>query len=1011
VLDFRILGPLEVWRDGKRIALGGVRQRAVLALLLLHANEVVSVDTLVDELWGEDPPADAPAAVQAHVSRVRKVLEPPRTLVTTPPGYKLEVAPQDFDLLRFQELAGRGRRLFAAGDGEQAAASLREALACWRGRPLADLAAEAFAQGPIRALEEFRLDAVAARIDADLACGRHAELIPELADLVRREPLQERLRGQLMLALYRSGRQADALAAYADGRAMLVEQLGLEPGRELRELQAAILRQDRALDVPAPRPTETVTPPPPNRRRRRALAAASAAGTAAAALAITLALGGHDAAAPIPPGAGFVVAVSTKDGAVSGRVPVGATPTAVAVGGGSVWAVNADDQTISRIDPRNRAADTFGIGATPTDIAAGPGAVWVGSGGRVRGTQATDLVATALARFDPATRSPRATVPLPRGRGAFSDTITDHVAVGAGGVWVIGPDARVVRIDPRTDRVAAVIPGVRARAIAIGDGKVWALAEDGTVACVDARTNSITCRGRVSASSVASITAGAGGAWVSAPADGVLWRAVPGAGDRLVMRTIPVAIGTTDLAYGANAVWAVNPLHGTLQRIDTRRDSVLQTIAVGGFPRAVAVGDSTVWVATVGTPAPPATTTSAGVKPVSASSCDPPFYGGAHPAQRLVVSDLPLQGGLRLSSRQMADAIAYVLRQRRFRAGRFRVAYQSCDDALAATRLPDRTKCAANARAFVQAADVVAVVGPLNSDCALAALPELGASALGMVSPLASFTGLTRPAQGAPPGELRTLYPTGRRTFLRVFPNDDRQVDALALRARGLGRGASVYVLDDGDDGYGRVVAAAFERSARGLGLPVAGRGTWDPGAASQRPLADRVARAHPRAVFLGGRLDTGAPAVIRALRAQLGSHVTILATDAVTPAPLLVAKAGHAADGVVLAINGIASSDELGGRGARLARDLARTLGGQTPEPSAVYAAQAMEVVLDALARSDGTRASVLRAMFTTNLADGLIGPVSFDRNGDIRNGAVSLFRVDARKRDAVFDRIVRVG
>jgi branched-chain amino acid transport system substrate-binding protein len=358
----------------------------------------------------------------------------------------------------------------------------------------------------------------------------------------------------------------------------------------------------------------------------------------------------------------------------------------------------------------------------------------------------------------------------------------------------------------------------------------------------------------------------------------------------------------------------------------------------------------------------------------------------------------------------MVDAMAYVVRQHRFRAGRFRVAYQSCDDALAATHLPDRTTCAANARAYVQAKDVVAVVGPLNSDCALAAVPELGRSALGMVSPLASSPGLTHRTPGAPPGQLRSLYPTGRRTFLRVFPPDDRQVDALVLRARELGRSASVYVLDDGDDGYGRVVAATFQSAARARGLAIAGRATWNPAAASQRRLAGRVARAHPRAVFLGGRLDTGAPAVIRALRTRLGPRVTMLATDAVTPASLLVRAAGAAADGVLFAINGVASTDGFGDRGARFARGLARTFG-QPPEPSAIYAAQAMQVVLDALSRSDGTRASVLRALFATKIEDGLIGRVSFDANGDIRSSPVTLLRIDARARDAVLDRIVRVG
>ena len=1014
LLEFRILGPVDVRLDGRPLNLGGARQRSVLALLLLHANEVVSSDRLIDELWCEDPPHDAPAALQAHVSRLRKLLEPertrePRVIVTLSPGYVVRVQAEELDLLRFESLVADGRRLLAAGDPVAAAGALRDALGLWRGRPLGGVEGEPFAQEPIRELDELWLEAVEARVDADLECGRDAELVRELSALIRRHPLRERLRAQSMLALYRSGRQAEALETYSDLRRTLVDERGLEPGRDIRELQEAILRQDPALSLRRRRAV------PRARRRRWTAGVAAAALVAAGSVAAVKLVGSDDPPAAAGSGA-FVAVVSPRSGEVEARVRVGGTPTAVTVGHGRVWVLNADDQTLSRIDPRSHATDTFAIGATPTDVAAGAGGVWVGHGGRVPGAQASGLVATALARLDVDTRAPRATIPLPRGRETVSDAVSDHIAVGAGGVWVIGSDERVLRVDPRTNRVAAAIPGVRAHAIAADARSVWALAADGTVARIDARSNAVVGRGRVSASSVASIAAGRGGAWISAPADGVVWRVVPGALDRLVMSTVRVPIGTTDVAYGAGALWAVNPLRGTLSRVE---GTTVRTIAVGGFPRAVAVGEEGVWVATAAA-APAARAASAdssAIAALPASFCQRPFYGGDGRAQRLVVSDLPLQGGLRLSSQQMADAMAFVLRQRGFRAGRWRVAYQSCDDAVAATRLPDDGKCAANARAYGRAPDVLAVVGPLNSACALVGVPELGRAPgpLAMVSPLSSYVGLTRAAPGTPPGQLGSLYPTGRRNFLRVYPTDEHQVAALAMLAKRLGR-APVYVLDDGDDEYGRLFATQFERSARALDLQVAGRGSWNPAARSQLRLAERVARTRAAAVFLGGRLDTGGAAVVRALRERLGDRVVLLAPDGFLPVSILAEQAGSAATNMLVSMTGIAAADQLGASGTRFAREFGATLGGEQLEPSAIYAAQAMEVVLDAIGRSDGTRGSVLGALFETRIATGLIGSVSFDRNGDVESSPVTVLRVVPGAHGvkdlpgAVVDRVMRV-
>jgi predicted ATPase/DNA-binding SARP family transcriptional activator len=245
------------------VALGGARPRAVFAVLALNANQPVSAERLAVALWGEDVPPSAVKTVQVYVARLRKALDDPDVLVTTPAGYRLRVLPGELDAERFERHVADGRDALAAGRAEHAAAQLREALELWRGPPLADLASAPFAPAEIARLEEQRLAALEVRVEADLAAGDHAELIGELQQLTSHHPWRERLHAQLMLALYRSGRQADALAAYRDAREVLVEQLGLEPGAELHDLHEAILVHDPALDAPpvTVRPDSSVPSP------------------------------------------------------------------------------------------------------------------------------------------------------------------------------------------------------------------------------------------------------------------------------------------------------------------------------------------------------------------------------------------------------------------------------------------------------------------------------------------------------------------------------------------------------------------------------------------------------------------------------------------------------------------------------------------------------------------------------------------------------------------------------
>jgi DNA-binding SARP family transcriptional activator len=256
-LEFRILGPLEVLGPDGPVHLGGPRQRAVLAILLLNANRVVSIDRLADELYDGEPPATAVTQVQRQVSDLRKLIGP--AIETRAPGYVVRAGPEGLDLTRYERLSEDAASALSHGERARAAALLREALALWRGAPLADLAYEAFAAAPVARLEELRLTGLEQRIEAELALGEHRRLVAELEALVAEHPTHERFSAQLMLALYRSGRQEDALAAYRSLRRALVEQFGIEPTPELARLEQAVLNQDPSLDAPA------AAPPAPER--------------------------------------------------------------------------------------------------------------------------------------------------------------------------------------------------------------------------------------------------------------------------------------------------------------------------------------------------------------------------------------------------------------------------------------------------------------------------------------------------------------------------------------------------------------------------------------------------------------------------------------------------------------------------------------------------------------------------------------------------------------------------
>ena len=586
MIGYRLLGPLEVTVDGTAVDVGGLKQRALLAILLLHPNQPVPRDVLVDQLWGEHPPAGAEHAVNVYISRLRKALQAAsgtQGVVTRQGAYLLQTAEEQVDVALFERLAGEGRRALAAEAAGRASAVLGEALTLWRGAPLADFRFEPFAQAEIARLEELRAGVAEDRIEAELALGHHAQIVGELEALVAADPLRERSHQQLMIALYRCGRQADALAAYQAARRTLAEELGIEPCQPLRQLERAILVQDPSLEPPPG--TGSRRPPAPGNGGRLRSAAAypkrllAVTGVAAAVTALlagglatvsatrisphagpdTVAVidGGQNAVSAVVTGAGRPGGVAYGAGAawvtdtaddrllrvdpsgeVVDRIPVGRGPAGVAAGDGQIWVANQLDGTVSEVNPAaGVVVATIGVGNGPVAIASGYGSVWV-----------ANVTDSTLSRLDPGSGRVVATIPL--------GSTPTGLAVGAGGVWVTSADTgSLVRVDPHTNRVSRVVPvGGSAAGVAIGAGSVWAADTSGSVARIDPRTGQV--------------------------------------------RTMRIGGQPAGIAYGGGAVWVANSRGGSVVRIDPRTGSV-RPIHTGNQPAAVAAAAGGAVLATV----------------------------------------------------------------------------------------------------------------------------------------------------------------------------------------------------------------------------------------------------------------------------------------------------------------------------------------------------------------------------------------------------------------------------
>jgi ABC-type branched-subunit amino acid transport system substrate-binding protein len=718
--------------------------------------------------------------------------------------------------------------------------------------------------------------------------------------------------------------------------------------------------------------------------RRMVVVAGLALIAVAAVAAVFASSPGEEGAAARAPAGNGVAVIEPGSERIAAFVETAGAPSNVAVGDGAVWLLSGNDRTISRIDPKTKAiTGRIESPTVATDLAAGAGAVWVGSGVGLGGNW-TDTVY----RIDRETSAITHTVRLPAGTtGGDRITINSgypQMAVGAGAVWVTGGGG-VARLNARSGELVAIVDADASR-LAAGREGIWYISayNTGAVTSIDPRTNRTGQVIDVGDAGLSGIAVGAGSVWVTAEREGFVFRITPGANPTIT--PIDVGTGVNYIAYGAGALWAANYVRGTLSRIDPRTNTVDAETPVGAV-QSLAAGVGSAWASTAGA-------TVAGTLP--ASVCSDESAGGK--ADVLIASDLPLQGEFGAAPRAMAETIRTVLAEHGFRAGEYTVGYRSCDDSTAQAGSYEPRRCAANANAYASADRLIALIGPYNSGCAQIELPILNRAPGGplpVISPTNSDEGLTQAGVPPPNGNRGTpeiYYPIGTRHFVRLTSPESLKGAAEAMLAEQLGL-TRVYVLHDGDPRLQRNIVDPFRQTARRRGVGIAGSSRFDPDTAEHyEALARRVERSGADGVlFAAGPFRPGV-GLLEAVRERLGRRTPVMVGDefAAHPTEELFAEAGAAVRGVYVPTLDVSRT---AGPMTREARRVARRI--DVEQAGALEAAQATEIVLAAIARSDGTRASVLTQLRATEVTDGILGTFRFDENGDMSPGWVPIVRI----------------
>lgn len=609
-MRFAILGPVDVSLDGRSVALGGLKQRALLAILLLHRNQAVSRDRLIDALWGSRPPPSAEQSLDAYLYRLRKVLGRDRLRRQTA-GYTLRVEPGELDVDRFETLVASAARATGAGDAAQAANDLRAALAIWRGPALADVLFEPFAGADARQLEERRLDALEERIDADLKLGRGLELVPELERLVADNPFRERLLTALMLSLYQAARQADALAAFQAARHRLADELGLNPGPELRELERRILQHDPTLAGP-----HRLVRTRRSHLRRILVAAGAAAAVMGAAVGALLGSGAASTPRALAAGVSRLLAFDPSSGRRAGTTALAGAPGAITTSAGSVWVADPNGGAVSRVDPTSGAVvDRILVGGQPGSLVSGGGSIWVAS-----------TLGAALERIDPTSESVTQTI-------ALAGANPDSVAFGGDELWVAESTARTLtEIDATTGTVRRTFSlDLQPSAVAFRGGVIWVAGyNSATVEKLDSTSGRTISRVHVG-DGPAALAFGAGGLWVANSLDGTVSKVDPATG--VLLATISVGSGPSALVTDTGSVWVANEHSGSISRINPRVDAVVATLPVTGAPTSLAVGMHRLWVGAPANGNAHRGGTLTLLETARLGSIDPAFYDDAEPPQ------------------------------------------------------------------------------------------------------------------------------------------------------------------------------------------------------------------------------------------------------------------------------------------------------------------------------------------------------------------------------------------